>query len=176
MKKEVLASAILLMSPASYLSAHELADARARVSVKRQNMIDDRFLGATILTDIFTIPTPDGNWTQKTYDYRLRVSFAKANDYSFDGHGQMEYEMIVEKVALDGTLLPSDDKYYFVQRTDENSFKAYDCDSTKRCEKDDNNAIFHIFETPSGKILKFKNSSVKGYLMLTAGGIFHEVK
>ena len=184
MKKEALVSALLLVSPMSQLQAQDLTNARAQVRIQQQDLIDMQFVSAKTLVGEFWEQDSSGEWGPITLEYNYRISFVKADDeytYPIDGEWKentkvMEYEAIVEPVSKDGKKLYGYDGFHYVKRIDENTFKIFDCDSTKTCHPEQYNIVFHIFDTPQGKLMKFKKSSEKDSMFISKSKEYYQVK
>ncbi len=185
MKKEALVSAMLLVSPVSQLHAQDLTNARAQVRTQQQELIEMQFKSAKTQMTEFWEQDENGEWGPISIEHFIRISFVNVeNEYSFMSHDswegyngtQMEYEAIVEAVTPEGKVLNDYYGHHYVKRLDGNTFKIFDCDSTRTCHQDYLNIIFHIFDTPNGKLLKFKQSSEQGDMFVNFSKEYYQVK
>lgn len=178
MKKEALISALLTMSPSMHLQAQDLQAASEQVRVEKQNLIGMQFVSKNSGLDEFFVNLPGGNYEVKNLEYLVTLSFIEADNwYQYDGFGGMEYEVLVDfKSTVTGQSLENWGRTYYVKRLDENTFKLFDCDSSQKCSDSRNNIEFHIFDTPKGKLLKFKRSSEVDEVRIDFSKEYYQIK
>jgi len=186
MKKEAIISALLLVSPSSHLQAQDISVAREVVKMQRQELVDMVFVSNNTDVKEFWEQDLSGEWSPMTFRYHYRISFIKSDDtYSYqnaegewiyEGKGGLEYEAVVEAVTPEGRVLHDYLESHYVKRMDENTFKLFDCDSTKTCQESGYNIVFHIFDTPNGKLMKFKQSSEKNNMAVNMSKEYNQVK
>jgi hypothetical protein len=178
MKKEALISALLTMSPSMQLQAGDLQAAMQEVRSEKQNLLGMQFVSKQTGVDEFFVDLPGDDYEIKEQEYFVTLSFMEPDNwYYYDGFGGMEYEVIVEfKSTLTGEPLENWDRHYYAKRLDENTFKLFDCDSSKKCSDSTYNIEFHIFDTPNGKLLKFKRSSEVDEMKIDFSKEYYQVK
>lgn len=162
--KSMLIAAAVLATPACAVTQDEVAAASNDAVTARVDL-----LGATYLSrDTFTITEyrrrPNGDYVADTIQVRYRLRFIPAGakttkeaygDYSYDGEGAMEYETVIDKVEVSTPELSySDDVYYYAKRKDGNSFRLFDCDSTRNCTDGDRVSKMDVFEQNGQKVVK----------------------
>jgi len=177
MKKESIITALLLVGPSHQLQAQDITAARAQVRVQRQELVELSFQSKTTSACSQWELENNNHWVEKKVDCYSRISFINANgNYQYDGSGVMEYEVLIDFMTKEGKALNSVDSSYYAKRIDENTFKLFDCDSSRVCSDETSNIVFHIFDTPNGKVLKFKQSSKKEHLSTAIAKEYFELK
>ena len=169
MKNELLIASILMLNPITGMSKTELSQVVRESIMKKEDLVTMKFKSSETQIGTFYTWDPVTRVSQShEREYFIQASFIKVNtsdtslDYRYyDGDEALEYELIVEKVTLDGEFREStDDYFYFVRQLSDHKFKIYDCDSSVSCyENNHKNAEFYIFDTPTGKVLKIKKST-----------------
>jgi hypothetical protein len=170
MKNELLMASILVLNPVTGMSNTELSQVVRESIIKKENLVSMIFKSSKTSIGTFWTWNPETR-TSQSYEkeYHIEARFIKVikvvdtddQNYEYNGDELIEYELIVERVSLDGkSRQATDDYFYFVRQLSDRKYKIYDCDSSARCYEDySKNAEFYIFDTPRGKILKLKKST-----------------
>lgn len=165
MKKEMLVSALLLANPLAALANDEIA------IVKKEALESSRNLLAAEFRSIKTYQGSHWVWNETKKDsdlvnfqLYLTVKFlapgVKDQDYTFDGEGSLDYEVVVSYVDIaTGESFGSDNTYY-VKKETSSKLRFFDCDSTRRCDSENANSKAYLFNSDQGKVLKIKNSDI----------------
>lgn len=168
MKKEALVSALLLANPVAALAGTELAAAKrdaVAVTKAAADLLSSEFRSKNVYKSKVWVKNDAGDYVEKETEVFYRLTFvpagikgnaASGDGYEFDGPGELDYEVLVEKVDVATGETTGVDNTYFVKKEGGSRLKFFDCDSTKRCWQDSNNTKAWVFATPEGTGLKIK--------------------
>lgn len=154
--KSILIAAAVLATPACTVSEEEMTAASNDAVTARVSLNGETYLSR----DTFTIEEdrrrPNGEYVRDRILVRYRLRFIPAGTgYSYDGEGAMEYETIIDAVQVNKPELAySDDVAYYAKRTDENSFRLFDCDSSHRCADGERSSKLNVFTQNGRKVVK----------------------
>lgn len=165
--KSMLLAAAVLATPACAVTEDEVASASEDAVSARVSLLGETFLSRDTFTVTQSRRRPDGEYVQDTLQVRYRLRFIPAGvkttnevygDYSYEGEGVMEYETVIDRVQVGKSELTfSDDVSYYAKRTDGNSFRLFDCDSTQRCADNDRVSKLDVFTEGGKKTVKLSH-------------------
>lgn len=168
--KTMLIAAAVLATPACAVSENEVASASEDAISQRVSLQGETYLSRDIFTVKESRRRPDGQYVEDTLQVRYRLRFIPAGvkttnevygDYSYDGEGVMEYETVIDRVEIGKPELTfSDDVSYYAKRSDGNSFKLFDCDSTSRCADGDRVSKLDVFTLDGKKTVKLSHINI----------------
>lgn len=161
--KSMLIAAAVLATPACAVSEADVTAASEDAVSARYGLQGETYLSR----DTFTVTEyrrHDGEYVADTIHVRYRLRFLPAGpkttkdvygDYTYDGDGTMEYETVIDRVEVDNPMLSyRDDVSYYAKRSDGNSFRLYDCDSTSTCSDNDHVSKLDVFTLDGVKTVK----------------------
>lgn len=162
--KSLLIAAAVLATPACAVSEAQVTAAADEAVTARVDLIGETYLSRDTFSVKQYLELPSGEQVEKTIQVRYRLRFVPAGvqttekvygDYDYDGQGTMEYEAFVDQIPVNKPELSSSrDASYYVKRTDGNSFRLFDCDSTSRCSDQRSNSKLTTFTQDGRKVVK----------------------
>ena len=161
--KSLLIAAAVLATPACAVSEDEVSKASEDAVSARVSLQGETYLSRDTFTIVQYRRRPDGTDVREELQVRYRLRFipASVDSYSYDGEGAMEYETVIDQVQTSKPELAfSPDRSFYAKRTDGNSFRLFDCDSTSRCADGKNVSKLDTFMLDGKKTLKLSGLSV----------------
>lgn len=168
--KSMLIAAAVLATPACSVTQDEVAAAANDAVTARVDLLGETYLSRDTFTVTEYRRRPNGDYVADTITVRYRLRFIPAGakttkqtygDYAYDGDGAMEYETVIDKVEVSAPALAySDDVYYYAKRKDGNSFRLFDCDSTRNCHDGDRVSKLDVFKQNGQKVVKLSGLDV----------------
>lgn len=181
MNTQILVSALLLSNSVAALANGEVASLARAANGERAGLLSAEFRSKdTYSTVVWTWNAATSGWDEKEVQVHYTLKFipagVKDSDYLFDGQGNLDFEVIVDRVdALTGEAYPIDNTY-FVKSEAGKTLSFFDCDSTKRCSDVDGKTKAYLFEAPEGRGLKLRNKSEALSSLPVKDVLFFEVK
>lgn len=167
MNKETLLSAVLLATAGLSNAGGALADVRRDAQESRTELLAAVFESAkTYKTSEYVFDSASGEYVKRDFDVRVRISFIRAgekdSDYTFDGEGELDYEVIIERVSVNSDNVFQSDSTYYARRVGSVKYDLFDCDSTSRCIDDEEwgKTSLYVFKTPEGQAMRVKNKNI----------------
>lgn len=162
--KSMLIAAAVLATPACAVSEADVTAASAAAVSARVSLQGETYLSRDTFTVTQYRRRPDGQYAEDTITVRYRLRFIPAGvkttkdlygDYEYSGDGVMEYETVIDQVEEGKPELTfSDDMSYYAKRSDGNSFRLYDCDSTHVCADNERVSKLDVFTLDGVKTVK----------------------
>lgn len=152
MKRSILVSSLLLAAAGCANPSDELTDVHEEAIEARADLIDRVFVSK----ETFEVKHYRyANGAAIAYDakIKLRLTFIRADNYELDDTADgLDYEILVEEVDQDTGEVTSRDSTYFAKRQGSVLHRIYDCDSTRECSSEFNNARMYIYDMGNGGV------------------------
>jgi hypothetical protein len=181
MNTHALVSALLLANPLSALAGSEVASLAREANGRRAALLSSEFRSKeTYSSNITRLNPASGEWETVEVDVHFTLKFVPAGvkdaDYDFDGQGELDYEVIVDRVDSKTGEGYSVDHTFFAKSEAGKTLSFFNCDSTKRCTDLVGKTKAYVFDAPEGRGLKLRNKTDVLAFLPVKDVLFFEVK